>query len=347
VLLAVIVLGSALGYGAYYFNSVIQQPLDSIIHPVSRLPGEKGVVPSDVGTNVTGRSWNILLLGSDNDNKYTFPDVLTQVMMIVHIDTVQNTVSMVSIPRDSWVYDPSSGGMHKIDQIFELGASKSHTFDGGVQAARYAVEQDYGITIDRYAWVGLNGFANVINTLGGLDIDVLHPIVDDTYPLDTGNSSDPYAYQRLYIPVGPQHLDGTQALDYVRTRHADLVGDIGRTIRQQQVLTALKLKLNASNVLSNLPQLFQDVKGSIYTDMSEGELIGFANYGRSLHTSGIQSVTLGPGPGLQDYGNTQTIYDPSIGSNQDVIIPNCANIQLVVNHIFELGTSQTCNVTGS
>jgi polyisoprenyl-teichoic acid--peptidoglycan teichoic acid transferase len=171
-------------------------------------------------------------LGSDNDQKFNFPDVLTQVLMVVHIDTIHDTVTMLSIPRDSWVYVPQVGGMHKIDQAFLLGAGQHNSFDNGVQLARLTVEKDYGIPIDRYAWVGLNGFVKAIHTLGGVDIDVTHPIVDDTYPEDTGSSGNtPYNYQRLYLASGPQHLDGEQALEYVRSRHADLVGDIGRTQR--------------------------------------------------------------------------------------------------------------------
>jgi hypothetical protein len=68
--------------------------------------------------------WNILLLGSDNDQKFSFPALLTQVMLVVHVDTVQNTVTMLSIARDSWVYVLEVGSMHKIDQAFLLGAGR-------------------------------------------------------------------------------------------------------------------------------------------------------------------------------------------------------------------------------
>ena len=111
-------------------------------------------------------------------------------MMVVHIDTIHDTVMMLSIPRDSWVYVPEVGGMHKIDQAFLLGAEQHNSFDNGVQLARLTIEKDYGISIDRYAWVGLSGFVKAIDTLGGVNIDVTHPIVDDTYPQDTGSSGN-------------------------------------------------------------------------------------------------------------------------------------------------------------
>src|SRR5713226_2579510 len=342
-LLLIMLLGGAFAYGYSYFVNNIQIPLGKFFHSVSRSSDE----PAPDDSAITGRPLNILLLGSDDDNKYSYPALLTQVMMIVHVDPDNNRVSMVSIPRDSWVYVPENGGMHKIDQAFFLGAVQHNSFDDGVRLARSTVEQDYGITIDRYAWVGLSGFASVIDTLGGVDIDVTHPIVDDTYPDDTGNSKDPFAYQRLYIAPGPRHLDGQEALEYVRSRHADLVGDIGRTNRQQAVLSALKKKLTLVNVVTHLTQLIGDLHGKVYTDLSEQEMLSFANFGRVLPDSAVQHLTLGPGSGNQDYGHYANVFDRSAGAEQSVVVPNCANIQPVMNRIFGLGDVQSCNVTGS
>ncbi len=344
VLLLVLAGGYGLVYGYYY----VQSSVSAFIRPVSRGQDEPTnyVVPSD--SNVAGQAWNILLLGSDNDGKYSFPALLTQVMMVVHVDPMNNKVTMVSIPRDSWVYVPEVGGMHKIDQAFILGASKHNSFEDGVRVARLTVERDYGITIDRYAWVGLDGFAKVIDTLGGLDVDVTHPVVDDVYPDDTGkNANSPNAFKRLYIVPGPQHLNGQEALEYVRSRHADLVGDIGRTQRQQQVLQALKQKLNVGSIVTNLPQLYNDLKGSVFTDLSEQEIVGFAGFGHDLPANAIEHITLGPGSGKQDYGDYSDVYDPTAGAQQSVVIPNCGNIQPVINRVFNLGdNAQSCNVTG-
>jgi len=340
-LLFTMLVGGVFAFGYSYYESTIQAPLQSFFRPVSRGNNEP---PPDYSA-ITGRPWNILLLGSDNDNKYSFPDLLTQVMMIVHIDPDNSSVYMVSIPRDSWVYVPLNGGMHKIDQAFLFGASQHSNFDDGVRAARQTIEQDYGITIDRYAWVGLSGFASVIDTLGGVDIDVTHPIVDDTYPDDTrANPNDPFAVERLYIAPGPQHLNGLQALAYVRSRHADLVGDIGRTNRQQEVLEALKKKLTVPNIISHFQQLITDLTGEVYTDMSPQEILAFANFGRTLSSSNIQRVTLGPGSGNKDYGQLSQVYDPSIDANQDVVIPHCENIGPLFASIF--GGFGICNVSG-
>jgi len=344
----IILVGGALTIGYIFYYKNIQQPVSQFIRPVSRGSDEPQLNTIPSYDAIDGRSWNLLLLGSDNDNKYTFPAVLTQVMMVVHVDTVNKTVSMVSIPRDSWVSVPEIGGMHKIDQAFFLGVNQHSKFEDGVRSARLTIEQDYGIPIDRYAWIGLNGFARVIDTLGGVDIDVTHPVVDDNYPDDTGKGTDPnnpYAYKRLYIPPGPQHMDGLQALDYVRSRHSDLVGDIGRTLRQQQILEALKKKLNVSSVITHLSDLLKDMSGQVYTDLSEQEMLAFANFGRTLDSQSINRLTLGPGSGSQDFGQYASVYDPSAGSKQDVIIPNGANIQPAISRIFQSGFFGGCNVT--
>ena len=340
-LLFALLVGGALAYGYSYFESTIQAPLSKFFHPVSRGNNE----PAPDYSAITGRPWNILLMGSDNDNKYNFPALLTQVMMVVHVDPDNNSVYMISIPRDSWVYMSLNGGMHKIDQAFLFGAAPHNNFDDGVRAARQTVEQDYGITIDRYAWVGLGGFASVIDTLGGVDIDVTHPIVDDTYPDDTrANPNDPFAVKRLYLAPGPQHLNGLEALEYVRSRHADLVGDIGRTNRQQEILQALKKKLTAPNIIDHFQQLITDMAGKVYTDMSPQETLAFANFGRTLPSSGIQHITLGPGSGNQNYGQLAQVNDPSINAGQDVVLPQCNNIGPLFANIF--GGFVNCNVTG-
>jgi LCP family protein required for cell wall assembly len=349
--LLMVLLGcSALGASYYYYVTNIKPSLTSFERPVSRDHDELALSQPVDFSLIAGRSWNILLLGSDNDGKFTFPQILTQVMMVVHIDTVNNVVSMVSIPRDSWVAVPEVGGMHKIDQAFLLGAQRDNSFEGGVRLARLTIEQDYGITIDRYAWVGLDGFAKVIDTLGGIDVDITHPVVDDTYPNDSGTSSNPnnpYAYTRLYLAPGPQHLTGEQALEYVRTRHSDQIGDIGRTERQQQVLTALKPKLTSPNMLATFAQLLKSLDKKFYTDLSEQEVLVMAEYGHMLSSNTVQHVTLGPGQGQQNYGNLATIYDPTLEADQDVVIPHCENIQPVINHVFGLGDAQSCHILGS
>ncbi len=324
--------------GLYLTETDILTPLARFFHPIN----------GDTSGSINGQAWNLLLLGSDNDRKFTFPDLLTQVMMVIRVNPRANSISMVSIPRDSWISVPGQG-LHKIDQAFFLGAVTHNSFDDGVRLARATIEQDYGIPIDRYAWVGLDGFSRVINTLGGIDIDVMHPLLDDNYPDDTSksaNKADLYAVRRLSIAPGVHHLNGEQTLEYVRSRHADLVGDIGRTQRQQEVLQALKKKLGISNIFNHLTELLHDLAGKVYTDLSQSELLSVANFARDLPASSIHRLTLGPGQGNQNYGILTQTNDPNLDQSQDIVLPNCDAIQPVINRIFDLGTAQSCQVNG-
>lgn len=334
VLLALVLLGGLVLSSCYVLETAILGPLAQFFHPI----GTEG--------SIDGRAWNLLVLGSDNDQKYTFPVLLTQVVMIAHIDPSHKRVSLVSLPRDSWLPVPGHTDKSKLDQAFFLGAMQRRSFDDGVRLARATIEQDYGIPIDRYIWVGLGGFASVIDTLGGVDIDLAHPLVDDAYPDDTGsgaNPRDPYAFTRLYLAPGPQHLNGEHALEYVRSRHSDLIGDIGRTTRQQQVLTALRNRLSTPNIVEHLPQILRDLTGKVYTNLSQNELIAMASFARDLSPRAISHLTLGP----QNYGSFTHTNDPTQGESQDIIIPNCANIQPVINNIFGLGDAQSCHIGGA
>ncbi|HYX50718.1 MAG TPA: LCP family protein, partial [Ktedonobacteraceae bacterium] len=228
-LLLLIVVGGLGGY--YYYN--FSAPVSQIVgQQVTRLKGDEDPNATRNGADIlSGPRINILLLGSDTDQKFTNADgshnYLAQSDIVVTIDPATKTVGMLSIPRDFWINVPGNG-IHKLDEAYSLGGTAIGTgaySPGGVALSRLTIFQDFGIPINYYAWVGLDGFVKVINTVGGVDVDVLHPITDDNYPDDVGNNTgDIFAYKRLYIAPGPQHLSGIEALEYVRSRHADLVG---------------------------------------------------------------------------------------------------------------------------
>src|SRR5207244_3132573 len=112
-------------------------------------------------------------------------------------------------------------------------------------------------------------------THGGIDRPVKHPILDEVHPDDL-NTNDPYAYFRLYIPAGPQHLDGTKALQYVRSRHGDFLSDFGRSQRQQQVLVAIKNRVETMSAIAHVPRLVAALEGSVKTDLSVPALVQLA-----------------------------------------------------------------------
>lgn len=332
------------GAGFTYYQVNFAKSVNDITgQTVARLPGENNPNQGRTGDILSGPRINILLLGSDTDQKFGTSAngstvYLAQTDIIVTIDPKTNSVAMLSIPRDFYINIPGYG-MGKLDEAFEHGYSYGQGgFAGAVALSRKTIEQDFGIPINYYAWVGLDGFVKVINTVNGVDVDVMHPITDDAYPDDVGNTTgDIYAYKRLYIPPGPQHLSGQAALEYVRSRHADLVGDFGRSARQQQVLSALKIKLMSSSIVSQLPQLAQDLDGYVKTDMQLTDVFKLMNLARSLDTNKIQHIVLDP-----PYSTPTTLP-----SGESIVQPNCNAIIPVINQLFQLNGAGQCNITGN
>jgi LCP family protein required for cell wall assembly len=203
-------------------------------------------------------AFTVLLLGSDDDSKFSADHVLTQSMILVRILPASKQVIMLSIPRD--LYVPFwTGGSGKIDGAYSYGQA------GGAIAT---VERDFGVHVDEYIWIGLLGLVKLIDALGGIDVVTSNPVIDDYYPSDI-LSSWPYDYQRVAVLAGPQHLDGIRAMQYVRSRHNDLQSDIGRSKRQQQVLLAIRLKakqVSSADVPAIATALGGEIKTSIGLD---------------------------------------------------------------------------------
>jgi LCP family protein required for cell wall assembly len=339
VLMILVLVGSIAGY----LYSMFSAPVGNIVNQqVQRAKGEDDPNASRNGTDIlSGPRINILLLGSDTDQKFTNADgshtYLAQSDIVVTIDPATKSVGMLSIPRDFYIPVPGHG-MYKLDEAYSLGGvavGNGAYSPGGVALSRLTIEQAFGIPINYYAWVGLDGFVKVIDTVGGVDVDVAHPITDDNYPDDVGNhTNDIYAYKRLYIPPGPQHLDGLPALEYVRSRHADLVGDFGRSARQQQVLSALKTKLNNPDIVGKLPAIANDLNGFVKTDMQLTDAFKLMNFARSLDPNKINRVILGP-----PYSSSA-----NLPGGESIVNPNCAKIVPVIAKMFGLGSKAACNI---
>ncbi len=327
-----------IGSGVYYYEANFAGVIANDTGQVA--PRAKNDVNPNGNQNagssiLSGNRVNILLLGSDDDYKsrVIYGGILAQTDIIVSIDPGTHSVTMFSLPRDTWLNVPGFG-MHKLDQAFLLGGGGP----SGASLVMATIHQDFGVYIDHYAWVGLSGFTKVIDTVGGIDINVIHPIADDTYPDDTGSgATDPYAVKRLFIPPGPQHLNGLVALEYVRSRHADLVGDIGRSVRQQQILNQLKYKLDNPSIIGQLPTLASDLNGSVKTDMSLQQVFDLVNFARSVDQSKIQKITLGA-----PYSSDQSVNTSS--GVQDVIVLNCSLVQPLIAQTFKIGNNALCNL---
>jgi LCP family protein required for cell wall assembly len=298
VLIACFLLAVLLGVGAY-FLPLFQVAASSAVSSGS-LPDP---LPASSGP------FTVLLLGSDDDTKFAPDRFNTQSMILIRVDPGAKRATMLSIPRDLWVPIPDHG-VGKISTAYQL---------GGSQLAIKAVEDNFKVHIDDYAWIGLKGLVNLIDRLGGVDVVVTNPVLDDFYPADV-NSSDPYAYYRVAVLPGAVHLDGTKALEYVRSRHGDLRGDFARSDRQQQLLLAIKgAHLNAAD----LPFLATAFSGEIKTS------IGLDRMRQLLAMAGEFS-----GPGIDRVVLLPPYTSETVIANQDVVLPVWTLILPLVHKTF-------------
>jgi LCP family protein required for cell wall assembly len=247
-----------------------------------------------------GGPFTVLLLGSDDDSKFSADHVLTQSMILVRVIPATKRVIMLSIPRDLYV-QLSPGGYGKIDGAYSY---------GGPSGAIATVADDFGVHIDYYIWIGLLGLIKLIDAIGGIDVVTTHAVLDDLYPADI-YSRFPFDYQRVAVLPGPQHLDGLQAMQYVRSRHGDLQSDFGRSQRQQQVLLAIRTKAKQL-APEDIPSIAAALSGELKTNISLTRVIDLLPLAASLdNPDSITQIVLlppythGGGPGgsiLPDWG---------------------------------------------
>jgi LCP family protein required for cell wall assembly len=229
------------------------------------------------------RPFTALLLGSDDDSKFPPDRLNTQSMILVRVDPTTKQATMLSIPRDLWVPIPDQG-TGKISTAYQL---------GGAQSAMAAVESNFKVHIDDYVWIGLNGLVNLINKLGGVNVQVTNPVMDDFYPSDLSSTEDPYGYYRVAVLPGAVHLDGVHALQYVRSRHGDVRGDFARSERQQQLLLAIKARASRLNV-ADLPALAGAFNGEVKTSISVDRLRALLAIANDFNGSNIHRIVLVP-----------------------------------------------------
>lgn len=278
---------SALAGGIAYFVPAAQLAIEStgqVLHvtPSPSTAGSPSSSPSATAAPATG-AFTVLLLGSDDDSKFSADHVLTQSMILVRVVPSTKQVTMLSIPRDLWV-PLSTGGSGKIDGAYSY---------GGAGAAVATVERDFGVHVDDYIWIGLLGLVKLIDAIGGIDVVTSNPVLDDYYPADVyGNW--PYGYERVAVLGGPQHLDGLHAMQYVRSRHGDLQSDLGRSQRQQQVLIAVREKAKQLSP-EDLPVISQALGGELKTSMGLSKVASLLPLASSFdNPDSITQVILAP-----------------------------------------------------
>jgi len=221
---------------------------------------------ADIWPAPDGGRVTILLMGTDTRDRAQEGASRSDVMMLVTLDPISQTAAMLSIPRDLYVPLPGFD-QQRINTAYFWG-DYNDLPGGGPQLAMDTIEYNFGIPIDRFGVIDFNGFKAVIDSIGGVDIDVPHEIIDYEYP------TEDYGIETLSIPAGRIHMDGTLALKYVRTRHQD--SDFGRLQRQQQVIMAVRDKALSIGQIGKVPEVLNVVGDALRTDLTLPEILALA-----------------------------------------------------------------------
>ncbi|MDD4333386.1 MAG: LCP family protein [Patescibacteria group bacterium] len=209
---------------------------------------------------------NILLLGvggKNHDGAW-----LTDTIILASIQPSTKRVSLLSIPRDMSV--PIEGmGWRKINNVSSY-AETANPGSGGL-ATSQAVSDVLDMPIDYYVRLDFEGFKNIIDDLGGIEVNVENTLEDYQYPILGMEDAEPYKsrFEHLYIEKGMQKMDGELALKYVRSRHASGIEgtDFARARRQQRVLESAKDKFLSKNTIFN-PGIITDILSELENHVS-------------------------------------------------------------------------------
>jgi len=236
----------------------------------------RGVATSFVPPAWNGRErLNVLILGIDSRG-VAGDTQNTDTMIVLSLDPVNRTAAMLSVPRDTLAAIPGHG-QDKVNSAFSL---------GGPELAQRTIEQLLGIPINSYALINFEAFTQIVDAVGGVTIDVKRPIRDEAYP-----TAD-FGVERLNILTGPQLMPGDIALKYARSRHDS--NDFSRARRQQDVISAIRVRLASDGMLGRIPGIVNDVGSAVETDFDPANILAIAGLGGGIPSKDIRSEVLLP-----------------------------------------------------
>ncbi len=282
--------------GAAYGALVLVTRVDEILFPGNgiRLSGPIGSLPGmDSGSGDSGIGKdriNFLVMGLDRRPREGQSASRSDTMFVLTIDPQAKTAGILGIPRDLYVDIPYGDGGYfeeRINTAMVYGEANDYP-GGGRQLAIDTVEHNLGVKIDHYVIIDFEGFKEVIDALGGIDVDVPTYLSDPTYSdTELPGDFDPQEFE-----PGPHHMDGETALAYARIRKDS--GDLDRIQRQQRIIFAVMDKALSLDVLRNALELWSKYKDAIDTDINDFQIAGFAKLAADIPPEKISALSLGP-----------------------------------------------------
>jgi polyisoprenyl-teichoic acid--peptidoglycan teichoic acid transferase len=320
----------------------ISDQTNSIIDKIPLFSQLKHLANSDdrqLKDEATGRV-NILLLGiggKNHDGPY-----LTDTIMLASLDVKDKKIALLSIPRDLSIPEENTTDWIKINSIDAYAEAKTPG-SGGV-AVSEAVSDTLGVPVDYYVRVDFDAFKDIIDKIGGIDVNVENTLDDYSYPIDGQEDNPDYnaRFMHLHIDKGLQHMDGTLALEFARSRHgAGAEGsDFARARRQQLVLQAVKVKLLSANVLLNpvlVSQIISELTDHISTNLQVWEIVKAWTMFKDVDSNNIITKVI-------DNSAGGLLYQTINSAGEYVLLPNNGDfneIQYLAQNIFSQPPTQT------
>ena len=231
---------------------------------------------------------NIVLLG-DGGHERDGADLIDTII-VASLDHKNKAVSMLSVPRDYFINNKKYGSA-RINSFYAYSKNKLGK-DKAYGVYQEILNDILDLDIQYYLRVDFNAFVEVIDSLGGITVDVKKTIYDPYYPNNTDNG-----YTVFEIKKGINNLDGETALKFVRSRKT--TSDFDRAARQQQVLIAIQEKALSGNVLKNpktIKNLYKSINDNLNTNLTTRELISLASFAQKLDRNNLITKVLHDDP---------------------------------------------------
>jgi LCP family protein required for cell wall assembly len=289
---AVVVLAAV----ASYLALIIVTRVDALFLPgneiqLGGLSGLPGVDSNGAGEDsLSGGRINILVMGLDRRPREGEAPARTDTLFVLTIDPHRKTAGILGIPRDLWVEIPGKQGgtfEERINSAYVIGTVDKYD-GGGPGLATEVVERALGISIHHYVVVDFEGFVDVIDGLGGIDVEVPEEIYDPYYSW----TELPGDYDPQYFETGLQHMDGLTALAYARIRRSS--DDLDRIQRQQRIMFAVMDKALSLNVLAHAVDLWKEYKDAVDSDFNDLQIPGLAALAAQIPPDRVSALSLGP-----------------------------------------------------
>lgn len=243
----------------------------------------------------------VLLLGAEGTTNWRTDSIM---LAMYNPDTAR--AGILSIPRDLWVAIPGYG-YGRINTVDSL-AERTDYPGGGPALLRRVLRENLGLSFDYYVRVHFDGFVQIIDTLGGVDVVVDCPLRDSQVDID--------------LQPGLVHMDGALALSYARSRYT--TSDFDRARRQQQIIQALWQKGRRLDLIPRIPQLYTELNDTFVTDLQVDDVVQLARVGLRVAPQNTQSLVI-------DGKLTKGWLTPAGAS---VLLPNQENIEEALTEFF-------------